>query len=117
MFECKDLGACLIWHGSIDKDGYGKYRGVMAHRVHWDLEKGFLADGYEIDHLCRVRACVNVSHLEPVTHRENMLRGWSATKTHCKRGHEFTPENIYVWPKNPYVRHCRACRMFRGKHK
>ncbi|NED52837.1 HNH endonuclease, partial [Micromonospora aurantiaca] len=63
------------------------------------------------DHLCRNRACVNVTHLEIVTNRINILRGETlqaanAAKTHCIRGHEFTPENTYV--KNG-GRDCRTC--------
>lgn len=70
----------------------------------------------ELDHLCRNRRCCRPDHLEPVTHKENVLRGMApsainARKTHCKRGHEFTAENIYPSPDG--VRRCRECRRLR----
>ena len=88
---------CLLWRGSLGK-GYGIYnynrRSFSAHRVTYQLVHGPLDPKIELDHLCRTPACVNHRHLEPVTHRENMLRGHTvgavnARKRTCKRGHEF----------------------------
>jgi hypothetical protein len=63
-----------------------------------------------IDHLCRNTSCVRPDHLEVVTREENALRGSrNAAKTHCDRGHEFTPENTYVPPSRDH-RACRECR-------
>jgi hypothetical protein len=72
------------------------------------------SDGLVLDHLCRVRACVNPMHMEPVTARENTLRGESfsaihAAKTHCVNGHPFTAENTYVPKDRPWQRCCRQC--------
>jgi hypothetical protein len=71
--------SCWEWTGYRDKDGYGMFglrgAGRRAHCVAWTLDHGQIPDGAEIDHLCRNRACVRPSHLELVTHRENILRG------------------------------------------
>ncbi|MFI2348057.1 HNH endonuclease [Streptomyces sp. NPDC019443] len=77
-----------------------------------------MPEGTELDHLCRVRACVRADHLEAVTHRENTLRGDTiparrAIKTHCLRGHPYNTENTYRSPKNH--RSCRSCRRERRR--
>jgi hypothetical protein len=110
---------CWIWRGTRS-DGYGMIRveGKMrgAHRVAIYLNTGVWPES-DVDHLCRNRACVNPAHIEVVTHRENVHRGMgtagvNARKTHCIRGHEFTPENTYINPGRPF-RACRACRRLR----
>lgn len=109
---------CWNWVGSTTPDGYG--RAVVdgtrwwAHRYAYTTIIGEIPSGLVIDHLCRNRACCNPAHLEPVTHRENVLRGvgvtaLNAVKTHCKRGHELTPENVYLAPSRPNERKCREC--------
>jgi len=50
---------------------------------------------------------VKPSHLEAVTHYENIRRGSVASKTHCINGHEFTPSNTHIKPDG--ARNCRAC--------
>lgn len=84
---------------------------VYAHRAAYIRWKGEIEPGLVIDHICRERRCVNPDHLEAVTNRLNILRGVGATainarKTHCKRGHEFTPENTWVYQG---MRRCREC--------
>jgi hypothetical protein len=86
----------------------------QAHRVAYELTVGPIPAGMTLDHLCRNKGCVNPHHLEPVTNRENILRGdgetaRNARKTHCKRGHEFTTENTYIVPSSG-GRVCRTCR-------
>ena len=109
---------CWLWLGSRSSGGYGQFRIgkkiLRAHRLSFEWQVGFIAEGLYLDHLCHVRHCVNPSHLEPVTPRENAIRSTSpvavnATKTHCIRGHEFTPENTYS-QSGRNNRGCRTCR-------
>lgn len=108
-------GECWLWTGRGDAGGYGRVhydgRDGYAHRLAYELLVGAIPDGLVIDHLCRVRNCVNPAHLEVVTQRENILRSdgagaVNARKTHCKRGHEFTPENTIRIAQG---RNCRTC--------
>jgi hypothetical protein len=75
----------------------------------YEMLVGPVPDGLELDHLCRVPACVNPDHLEPVTHIENVRRGRSywAERTHCSAGHEYTRENTRITKRG---RTCRACK-------
>jgi hypothetical protein len=89
-------GECWLWTASKKYKDYGQFwykgRNDFAHRVAYELCKGAIPDGLQIDHLCRNPSCVNPDHLEAVTQRENILRGEGlsaqrARQTHCKRGH------------------------------
>lgn len=112
---------CWIWMGEIGKrknEGYGKFSlhqvRHVAHRLVYELVKGPIPDGLYPDHLCRVRCCVNPDHIELVTNRENILRGVGmgarhAKRTHCSKGHEFTPENTIDRYDCPNARRCRIC--------
>jgi hypothetical protein len=104
---------CWKWTGSVDRDGYAKYSGRMAHRLVYLMTHGSVPIDTELDHLCKVRACVNPDHLEPVPHAENNSRSESpsavhARQTRCVHGHEFTSENTYKNP-NTGKRQCRTC--------
>jgi hypothetical protein len=110
------LGGCWLWMGATTgKSGYGRIyvqrRMVLAHRFAYELTTGPIPAGMDLDHLCRTRLCVNPAHLEPVTHHENVLRGEGgahhAAKTHCPKGHPYSPENTLVWRG---IRNCKACR-------
>ena len=111
---------CWLWQGPTTQNGYGlstrSDRTIVAHRRAYLELVGPIPDGLQLDHLCRVRNCVRPDHLEPVTPAENWKRSkanqpWlvNALKTHCKRGHEFTPDNIY-W--RGHHRECRTCKAY-----
>lgn len=108
---------CWLWIGNVNVHGYGVLnvdgKRQRAHRVAYQLEVGPVPEGKVLDHLCRVRCCVNPSHLEPVTARENSIRGDSPNirafrAGTCKRGHPRTAENTYFHVKGGR-RHCLAC--------
>lgn len=125
-----DLGPCWIWTGAL-ASGYGTFRTpdpvnrrgrlVRAHRFAYELVVGPIPDGLELDHLCRVRACVNPAHGEPVTHAENVRRcphmyepsqmaligDFQRAKTHCPQQHPYDESNTSI-DRNGH-RHCRAC--------
>ena len=105
------MSACRVWEGRLNRDGYGRIGNRAAHRVIYEETVGPVPPGMELDHLCRVRACVNPEHLEPVTHKENMARSEPAQRTHCPKGHEYTAENTYLQPRTgTLMRSCKECR-------
>lgn len=120
-FLCKINRACHggCWEWTAATHGTGPYGAfwdgtklVQAHRWAYEFFMGKIPDGLTIDHLCRNTVCVNPGHLEPVTHRENNLRGGSmsaihATKTHCIAGHPFDEKNTRITPRGTRV--CREC--------
>lgn len=116
---------CWLWIAT-NRGGYGrvKFRGRLceAHRVSWVLYRGDLPDNLDIDHKCRNRCCVNPDHLEPVSHRINVLRGVAPTavnaaKTRCVNGHEFSRENTIetVSAAGTVYRKCRECGRKRSR--
>ena len=124
-----DSNGCLLWMGYIAPSGYGQFykrgsgrhgkaRTGYAHRQSYELFVGLIPEGMTVDHLCRVRACVNPMHLEVVTNRENVLRGKTlpaanALKTHCPKGHLLAGDNLYVRPDSGTKaggRGCKTCR-------
>lgn len=121
-----DLGRCWIWQASINKQtGYGQIgsgghngKPMTAYHAALKIARVVIPEGLEPDHLCRVRACVRLSHLELVTHRENVLRGvniapyYQRAKTHCPSGHALSGENLVIETSRKGLkgRRCRACR-------
>lgn len=108
--------SCWIWFAGKNQKGYGLFhvssgKTQAAHRFSWEQLNGPVPKGLELDHLCRVRHCVNPAHLELVTHVENVRRGDAginmASKTHCPQGHPYDEKNTYV--HNNGGRACRKC--------
>ncbi len=110
------IAGCWNWTG-YKFDGYGRlrfrgFRTQKAHRIIYELLRGPIEPGLELDHLCKNRSCVNPKHLEPVEKIENLRRSptvgtVNAAKTHCNAGHEFTAENTYM--EDGRKRRCRKC--------
>jgi hypothetical protein len=109
---------CWVYTGYISPNGYGQVvrrpRKYQAHRYTYEQVVGPIPEGLDLDHLCRNRACCNPDHLEPVTRRENCLRGLcghitgakNKAKTHCPQGHEYNEANTRYCKGE---RSCRVC--------
>lgn len=117
---------CWLWMaGGTTGHGYGairasdKRRTLRAHRVAWELYRGPIPEGLVIDHLCRVRSCVNPDHLRVVTMAVNATENSDSQsaknkiKTHCPSGHEYSAGNTYQKNKET-CRVCRACKRLRA---
>jgi hypothetical protein len=125
---------CWFWMGTIATNGYGRVhnfraRGkyLAAHRVIYELIRGPVSATLDLDHLCRVRSCVNPNHLEPVTRQVNARRGMCGALTKaryeamefCRKGHPRSAENLYRRPDGRGTG-CRMClrvasAKYRGK--
>ncbi len=131
---------CIEWTSTLSEDGYGKavvgYRGHgrpirrYAHVVVFEMWRGSVPSGLELDHLCRNRACVNPDHLEPVTRKENVRRGmlpqlmrdtsWRPNRPRlavCKHGHALSGDNIGQNSKRRWCRACKAAEARKRRHK
>lgn len=115
---------CWLWTARCDGKGYARFWGDQkkhegGHVFAYRFFKGQIPKGLELDHLCRVPCCVNPDHLEPVTGRENKLRGISpparyAKRTHCLHGHELSEGNVYNYGNG---RACRLCALLGAKRR
>ena len=120
-----DPSGCWLWtsstNGMYGKFSFGSHR-VYAHRVSYQHHVGPMPEGYTIDHLCKVKLCVNPEHLEAVTHHENLRRAgsWKALsqyhrpdQTKCGAGlHDWIPAN---WKKHGDGVKCRLCHNQRNQ--
>lgn len=117
-FVVHPVTLCWIWQCNLSDQGYGRLYidqatpRKLAHRFAYELYKGPIPDSLTLDHLCRVRSCVNPSHLEAVTTKVNVLRGQGPTAQNarqkvCPRGHLYSKENTLVTTKRG--RSCREC--------
>jgi hypothetical protein len=120
-----DPSGCWLWTRCLDRDGYGnqRFQGRLqkSHRVSYQILRGPIPPNLTIDHLCRVRHCVNPEHMECVTPIENVMRGEGvgvrfSRATHCVNGHEFTTDNTLVFNGGRY-RCCRMCAKLRMRRR
>lgn len=110
---------CWNWTACKNNTGYGLFSinnmMILSHRFSYELHKGKIPIGLEIDHLCRNRLCCNPDHLEAVTGKENIMRGDTGKafgqrqkfKTHCPKGHPYSGDNLYIKPNGQ--RNCKEC--------
>ena len=116
---------CWLWLLAVNRGGYPQLTRKIgdetycyrAHRVSWEFYRGPIPKGLTLDHLCRMRCCVNPDHLEPIKQRENVLRGAGIPaqrfqQTHCVNGHELSGQNVY-WYRG--YRQCKPCSRERDK--
>lgn len=119
-----DDNGCWLWIGAKNSAGYAvalrkpktTSLHIRMHRKSYELYKGEIPEGLVIDHLCRVRHCINPDHLEPVTIKENTLRSPLVNKKHdkfCLHGHEYTPETTFM--RKTGIRNCRTCKNISGR--
>lgn len=119
------LTGCWLWVRYCDPAGYGRVywnkRADRAHIVVYRLLVRPIPEGMELDHVrargCRWRCCCNPAHLEPVTHRENLLRGNTsvaerAAREVCPQGHVLAEGNLV---KRASGRECATCNRDRVK--
>jgi hypothetical protein len=111
---------CWLWTGAWINTGYGWFKTDestrLAHRVSYIHYVGEIPEGMDLDHLCRVRCCVNPQHLEPVSRSENNRRGlvgtwmqnFQAKKTHCPQGHPYSG-------RDKKGRICHTCKAVRER--
>lgn len=128
---CNIQTRCWEWQLKKTEKGYArmvvdfngkKWRTKYVHQVAYELYKGTIPDGLQIDHLCRNRSCANPDHLEVVTGYENFLRGNRGSaggvvmkaKTHCKFGHPYDEQNTYVHRSHRYCKTCHNERRRNG---
>lgn len=117
---------CWIFGGSQARNGYGRFyfrgKSWLAHRAAYVLWIGKISAGMDICHKCDVRNCINPNHLFEGTRSDNMRDCASKgrtkfslhnkKKTHCNRGHEYTPEN--TWINKIGWRWCKECNRIKG---
>lgn len=98
---------CWLYARAINSSGYGSTSYGLAHRIMYQALVGEIPEGLQLDHLCKVKICVNPAHLEPVTRLENMRRHFTGI---CKKGHKMTGNNLQVYIyKGKEQKRCRQC--------
>jgi hypothetical protein len=111
--KVEKTSTCWNWMATRNRKGYGFLwlgaRSHRAHRIAFELSKGRIQSGLQIDHLCRNHACVNPEHMEAVTNRTNSLRGCRAKQTHCKWGHLLAGDNLDRYALSRGHKRCKTC--------
>lgn len=122
-FSPEPTSGCWLWLKCLTAAGYGQVnvdgRPTVAHRVSYELFVGPIPFGLTLDHLCRIRCCINPVHVEPVSRGENVRRGDAGlarglqlrSRTICPSGHEYSGRNLVIKVRRDgsVHRHCRAC--------
>ena len=110
MRQAEKTATCWVWAGKINNRGYGRWGADFAHRLSYELHKGPIPVGMQIDHLCFNPLCVRPDHLQLSDPVANNRRKLKALATECARGHPFTPENTGI-RKHPdrTQRYCKTC--------
>ena len=122
--KIKRVGSCWEWTGTLTEKGYGVIdhrlvpgRRTSAHRFFYELWRGKIENGLDLDHLCRNPACINPDHLEPVTRKENLRRGMGdyspsrLPQQYCNRGHLLSEDNRDKFGS------CKECRLARDRER
>ena len=114
-------GFCWTWTGCVNSRGYGCVavggKSHLAHRIAYEIHRGLIPTGLQIDHLCVNKRCINPAHLEAVTGKVNAERAHPSTKTVCVNGHRYTDENT-IWRTRGALKHraCRECENARRRN-
>jgi hypothetical protein len=126
-----ELGGCIFAKPTSGSQGYAKtmWRGksIALHRKAFIQAHGEIPNGMVVDHICHNvavangmclstkstcihRSCINIEHLRLITISENQIAGLNGfgSRTHCKKGHELTEDNIYTTPKQNFCKTCRS---------
>jgi hypothetical protein len=118
---------CWLWMGAASNGRGIQYGNISiggkarkVHRIVYEMRIGPIPKGKEIDHLCRNSRCCNPDHLEAIPHKENTRRGqagkYQLLKTHCPQGHEYSPDNTYVYKGSRECRICNRAKSIRWRH-
>lgn len=109
---------CVLWNGYVGHKGYGRINvggsALLAHRVSYELSHGAIPRGAFVCHKCDTPGCINPDHLFLGTNTDNMRdmlakkRGAKQKLTHCRSGHEYAGDNLYITKIGSRV--CRECR-------
>lgn len=116
---------CVLWLGGKHRAGYGAFDGGYAHRFSYETFVGPIPDGYEINHKCRVKACVAPDHLEALTPEQHRavdrdikilgaILGGQVTgqkkraRVACRNGHTYNEANTYIYRGYRMCRRCHA---------
>ncbi len=104
ILETTESGCIVPTSHKLNSDGYFRYRRftnskgrnklVMYHRIIWEDSNGEIPTGYEVDHICRNRACCNIEHLQLLTNSEHR------SKTNKERSEDTRMLAIEYWKEH-----------------